>query len=102
MKNIVETLNTRIALVISFAVVLTSTVAFLDGRHAAADEFEEVIQLIKAENIDRLEYRISDADRKISRIKRVPEDEREQWEEADLIDLEATREYLLRQLDRIQ
>jgi len=95
-------MNHRLTSIVLTASIVGGLLTFMDGRHASAMEVRDLTEVIKASEIGRLEYMIEELDRRIRRVKRIPDVDRNQFERDDLIDMEARKEFLLRDLDRLE
>lgn len=105
MPSLTEQVNSRIALVIGGATLvgfLFGAIAWLDSRHASAADIADLTRLIKASEISRIEYQIEELERKMRRIKMIPPVERDRFDNADLEDMAARKEALLRELERLE
>lgn len=99
------TLDSAMAKAIATGTIIAMFVgglSYMDTRHASAMDVHNLTEMLKASEIARYEYLIEEASRRIKRIKRVPEADREAVDREDLIDLEARKEFLLRELDRLE
>ena len=81
---------------------LFGAIAWLDSRHASASEIDSLTRLLKASEISRIEYQIEEIDRRVRRILMVPPVERDRYDNADLEDMRARKEALVRQLERLE
>ena len=105
MATLTEQLNSRVALVIGGATLigfLFGSIAWLDSRHASAADIDDLTRLLKQSEISRIEYQIEEIDRRRRRILMIPPVERDRFDNADLEDMEARKEALLRQLERLE
>lgn len=91
------------AATLSIGGVVTAGALFgvLDNRYASASDVDVLVQAIQEDRVERLEVQIADAERRIKRIMVKPVEQRNEYEVQDLLDLEATRERLLRKLERL-
>lgn len=97
-----DSMATRLSVLAVTISLFTGGMAYLDSRHASASDVRDLTRILKASEIARIEYQIEEAERRIRRIHRVPEEERPPFEADDLIDIRARREHLLRELDRLE
>ena len=102
MATAIEILSHRMTVFTVALSILIGTLGYLDSRHASASDVQQLTEVIESAEIAQLEYLIEETQRRMKRIKRIPEGERDGWEEEDLIDLESRKEYLLREMDRLE
>ena len=105
MPSVAEKLNSGMGLVISTGTIIAmgaSVLFWMDSRHASAGDIDRLTEAIKQSELSRLEYRIEETERRGRRILRIPENERTQFDNDELVDLELKREFLLRELKRIE
>lgn len=102
MATAVEIMNHRLTAIVLTATIVGGSLGFMDTRHASAMDVKSLTEILQASEIGRVEYMIEELDRRIRRIRRVPEVDRNQFDRDDLIDMEARKEYLLRELDRME
>ena len=109
MPNLTETLTSKLGLFLAASGTVSAiagfifwSIDFLDARHASAMDMKNMAQMMKASEIARIEYQIEDAQRKMTRIIKIPEPERTRDEVGELEDLKYKKEYLKRELDRLE
>lgn len=102
MTTAAEILNHKLTAIVLTASILGGALSYMDARHASAMDVGNLTKIIQASEIARIEYMIEEVDRRIKRIRRTPEADREPYQIDDLIDLEARREFLLRELQRLE
>lgn len=77
-------------------------IAWLDSRHASGADLDRMERLLLASRVSTIEYQIEDAERKMLRIERTPPPVRTPDQNAELEDLKFKKEYLLRELERLE
>ena len=77
------------------------SIGFMDARHASAMDVANMAKMMAASEIARLEYSIEDTERKMLRIQRIPTQDRNPDQNGELEDLRYKKEFLLRQLERL-
>ena len=82
--------------------VLGFGVAYMDARHASASDFDQIANAIKADQIDRLEFEISEAERRAKRVTRIPVADRNVFQTQDLEDAMIQKERYIRKLERLR
>jgi hypothetical protein len=92
----------RLGAVGSLIGIIVYGAAFMDARYASASDISSLIGTIKDSRIERLEYEIRNCDRRVQRVLMVAEADRTSWDIQDLQDAKSSKEYLLRQLERLQ
>jgi hypothetical protein len=92
----------RLGAVGSLIGIIVYGATFMDARYASAADIGALISTIKDGRIERLEYEIKDCDRRVQRVLMVPEADRTSWDVQDLQGAKNSKEYLLRQLERLQ
>jgi hypothetical protein len=102
MATAAEILNHKLTAVVLTATLVGGALSYMDARHASAMDVGNLTAVLQASEIARLEYMIEEIDRRIKRIRRIPEGNRKVFEQDDLVDMEAKREYLLRELERLE
>ena len=105
MPNVTESLSSGLGLVISFGTIVgmaAAALVWMDSRHASAGDIDKLAEAIKQSELSRLEYRIEETERRYKRIMRIPEEDRTAFDREEIIDLEGRREYLLRELKRLE
>ena len=102
MNATIEVLNHRITLALGVIALVGIGLGFMDSRHASASDVKDIADAIKADQIDRLEFEISEAERRAKRITRVPVDQRTVLDTQDLEDAMIQKERYLRKLERLR
>jgi hypothetical protein len=92
----------RLGAVASFVGLLAYGATFMDARYASASDIGALIGTISDGRIERLEYEIRNCDRRVQRVLMIPDGQRSSWDIQDLQDAKNSKEYLLRQLERLQ
>jgi len=80
---------------------LVAVLTFMDERHATASEVQDLTNAIQSDRIERVEYHIEDAERRIKQIVVVPVAERTPYQVKDLLEAQYNKEMHLRKLKRI-
>lgn len=97
-----DLVKARLELLVILSVLLGGSLAIVDARYAAAGDVTDLISSLNAARMERLEYEIKQAERRITRVELIPEEERTPWDIQDLNDAEDEKEFLLRQLARLE
>ena len=102
MATMIDAINSRLALALSVLALVGAALGVMDSRHASAGEVRDLANILKQSEIARLEYMISETQRRWKRIKRIPEADRTIADREDMADLEAREKFLLREMDRME
>lgn len=109
MTPLTEALTSKLGLFVtaSGAVSVTAgfifwSIDFLDARHASAMDLKNIAQMMQASEVARIEYQIEDSQRKMTRIIKIPAAERTRDQVGELEDLKYKKEFLKRELDRLE
>ena len=105
MANFTDQLTSRVALVIGGITIVSAmfgAIAFFDSKYASAMDVKDLTRLITQSEISRLEYQIEEIDRRLRRILMIPPIERDRFDNADVEDLRARKETLLRRMERLE
>jgi hypothetical protein len=92
---------TRVTLVAGLLGIIGGGLAFMDSRHASSSEVQDLVHVIRGEQVNRIEFEIESVERAYKILKSIQVDDRTASQEIDLLDLEAKKERYLRKLDRI-
>ena len=101
-SSLIDAIKTRLELLAIVGVLLGGALALVDARYAAATDVGQLISSLNAARMERLEYEIKQCERRITRVMLIPEDQRTPWDIQDLNDAEDEKEFLLRQLARLE
>jgi len=102
MTTPIEVLNHRLTFAIGMIALFGAGMTFLDTRHASASDVQEIVEAIKLDQLDRLEFEISESERRAGRITRIPEGQRTNWNKQDLEDAIIQKQRYLRRLERLK
>jgi len=109
MTTPIEILNHRLTLAIAVITIGGIGLGVMDSRHAAASDVSNLSESVQAiadsirnGQIDELEFKISESERRAARITRQPIDERTNWDIQDLEDANIQKERYIRKLERLQ
>ncbi len=98
----IDILKSKITLTLGVATLIGMLFAFGDSRWAPANDVKELSIMIYDESIGRLEFNISESERRIKRIMLITEEDRTNWEKGEVLDQKASKEMFLRLLNRLK
>ena len=102
MATAAEILNHKLTTVVLTTTIVGVLLGYMDSRHASAMDVQKLTTAVQSSEVSRIEFQLDDVSRRYKRLIRIPEDERQQWEKEDIVDLEVRKEFLLRQLKRLE
>ena len=91
----------RLGVIATLFAVIAYGVDALDSRYAQASDISALVKSLNEGRMERLENEIRQAERRIQRVKMIPEESRTAWDLQDLQDALNEKEFLLRQLERL-
>jgi hypothetical protein len=101
MTNAMEVMNHRLTALVAMLTLVVGALTFMDSRHASAMDVHQLTEMIEADRIEQLEYKIEDVEDQINRVLSIEEEVRPDGAEQYLHDLENKKERYIRNLERL-
>ncbi len=101
MSNSLKWWNSRLALWVAAITIFSSFMVFMDVRYALATDVQSLTNQIHLDRIERVEFKIASAERRMRKIILIPLAERTRGEIHELEEMRSQKELYLRMLKRV-